>query len=438
MRIAVFGLGYVGCVTGACLARMGHNVWGVDISPLKVRMINDGHSPVREKGLERLVSRAVEGGRLCATLSPEEAVRGADLSMICVGTPSRADGGADLTHVLQAAGEIGSALRRVRRFHTVVLRSTVPPGTTQKVLIPTLERSSRRKAGDDFGVCFQPEFLREGSSVSDFFHPPKTVIGNGDPRSVKRLMELWRTIKAPLFVTSWRVAEMVKYADNAFHALKIGFANELGAIAKGLGIDSHEVMQIFIRDRKLNISSLYLKPGFAFGGPCLPKDLRALCSIGRDAGVDVPLLASVLKSNSRHLRRATELILATGKRKIGVLGLVFKRDTDDLRESPACALVKKLLQAKREVKVYDPRVRLERLLGANLAFVRRELPSLPRILAHSLPEVIGASEVVVVTGSHPEFEGGVQGMTKGQILIDLIRLPSRRIPARAHPVGLCW
>jgi len=438
VRIAVFGLGYVGCVTGACLARMGHTVCGVDISPLKVRMINSGQSPVVEKGLEKLIAQAVHRGRLHASLEPAEAMRAADLSLICVGTPSRRNGEANVDHVLHAASEIGRALCSANRYHTVAVRSTVPPGTVEREVIPTLERSSHKKAERDFGVCFHPEFLREGSSIEDFFHPPMNVIGCGGTRSARRLLELWQPVKAPLWVTSLRVAEMLKYADNAFHALKVSFANEIGAICKKLGIDSHEVMEIFVQDKKLNITPLYLKPGFAFGGPCLPKDVRALCRMGRRAQVQIPLLSNILKSNASHLRRAAELVLATGKERIGVLGLVFKADTDDLRESPACALVRLLLHAKRKVRIYDPRVELSRLVGANRAFVEKGLPELPQLLTTSAGELLASSDVVVVAGTHREFASAIQRVKKRQIVIDLVRIPASAIARRGNTHGLCW
>jgi GDP-mannose 6-dehydrogenase len=437
MRIAVFGLGYVGCVTGACLAKMGHRVFGVEVSPIKVKMVNQGHSPVMEKGLERLVSAGVRDGRLRATQDPAEAIRGADLSMICVGTPSKTNGEADLSHVLQAARDIGSALRRAGRFHTVVLRSTVPPGTTGGLVVPALERLSGKRVGRGFSVCFQPEFLREGSSVHDFFHPPKTVIGSEDPRGPRRLLSLWRGIAAPLFVTSLKVAEMVKYADNSFHALKIAFANEVGALANSFGVDSQEVFKIFTCDTKLNISPRYLHPGFAFGGPCLPKDLRALCSMGRKAGVTVPLLESVLRSNRQHLRRALDLIVSTGRKKVGVLGLVFKQGTDDLRESPACQLVKELLRQGLQVKVCDPRVQPEKLLGANRAFVQRELPRLPRILVGTPREVIEASDVVVLATSHPAFDIGIREMGRGKVFVDLVRAATGAALNRAEALVVC-
>lgn len=439
MRVAVFGLGYVGCVTGACLARMGHDVCGVDISPLKVRMIGEGRSPVLEEGLEPLVSRMVKAGRLRATLEPEDAVHGSHISLVCVGTPSRKNGSANLDHVLRAARDVGRSLRSTKRFHSVVFRSTIPPGTMESRVIPALERSSGKHAGREFGVCYHPEFLREGSSIYDFFHPSRNVIGGGDPRSLRRVVELWRPIKAPLFLTSLKVAEMIKYVDNAFHALKVSFANEVGALATSLSIDSHEVMDIFVQDRKLNISPLYLKPGFAFGGPCLPKDLRALSWVARRVGLKIPLLASVLESNSRHLQRATELVLSTGKSRIGVLGLAFKSQTDDLRESPACALVKRLLRAKKTVKVFDPRVQLERLIGANRAFVEKELPDLPRMLLQSSEELVASSEVVVVAGTHPEFRAAVRrALTRGKIVVDLVRLAPDSAARYRRTLGLCW
>jgi GDP-mannose 6-dehydrogenase len=437
MRIAVFGMGYVGCVTGACLARMGHAVCGVDVSPSKVRLIQEGHSPIVEQGLERLVARMVRAGRLRASLDAAQAMKGADLSLVTVGTPSRPNGEADIAHVLDAARDIGRALVSLRRYHTVAVRSTVPPGTMRRTMIPALERSSHRKAGRDFGVCFHPEFLREGSSIHDFFHPPKNVIGALDARSAQRVARLWKAIPAPTFVTSLEAAEMVKYVDNAFHALKVSFANEVGSLAKHLNADSGEVMNMFVSDTKLNISPLYLEPGFAFGGPCLPKDLRALCRVGRAAGLEMPLVESILKSNARHLERAVRLVLEAGKKRVGVLGLVFKSGTDDLRESPACALVRKLLAARRQVRVYDPRVQPERLLGANRAFVEQELPELPRLLVPSLEALLEFGEVIVLAGKHPEFERGVHKLRRNQILIELVRARTRRA-AVARSRALCW
>jgi len=417
---------------------MGHEVWGVDISPDKVRMIAAGQAPVVEKGLQRLVSQAVREGKLRASEQPAQAVQWADISMICVGTPSLASGEANLESVVRVAEQIGQALRRRHHPHTVVLRSTVPPGTTGDVMMPSLERYSRKKAGRDFQVCFQPEFMREGSSVQDFFRPVRTVIGFQGDHVPKRLLRLWRPIKAPLFLTSLRVAEMLKYADNAFHALKVAFANEVGAVAKSFGIDGREVMNIFVKDKKLNISPLYLQPGFAFGGPCLPKDVRAVCAMGQAAGVEIPLLGSILESNSAHLRRALTLIQDTGKSKVAVLGVVFKSSTDDLRESPACALVRSLLQARKEVKVYDPGLQLDRLTGANRAFVANELPQLPALLAPTLDQATASSQVIVVASKHPEFQRIGERLRRDQILVDLVGLfPSEVVPSRVVR-GLCW
>jgi len=438
MRIAVFGLGYVGCVSGSCLARMGHQVWAVDISPAKVEMINQGHAPLKERGVERLVSQMVHSGKLRATEDPAEAIEASEISIVAVGTPSRKDGGANLDYVSRAVAEIGTALRRHRGSHTVAVRSTVPPGTMEQVVIPVLEQSAGRETGARLEICFLPEFLREGSSIKDFFRPPHTIIGVPHPGAARQIVKLWQPIKAPLYVTSLKVAEMLKYADNAFHALKVSFANEIGAICKALGIDGREVMRIFAEDRKLNLSPLYLKPGFAFGGPCLPKDLRALANLGEEGGIDVLLVTSILKSNLRHLHRARDLILATGKKRLGVLGLVFKSDTDDLRESPACQLVRLLVAAKKQVRIYEPQVDLERLIGANRAYVEEVLPDLPRMLVPTLDAVLAASEVVVIAGTHPEFAGAARRLRKNQVAVDLVGLAPAGPTWRRAIEGLCW
>ncbi len=438
MRVAVFGLGYVGSVTAAGLARFGHMAYGVDVSREKVRLVNEGRSPVAERGLERLIGRAVRRGNLRATLSAAEAVERSNVSLVCVGTPSRRDGSVNLDFVRRAVGEIGRALRKSHRFHTVAVRSTVLPGTTEREVIPELERSSRKKAGRDFDVCFLPEFLREGSSVRDFLHPAKVLVGRHGARGLARVLELWRPIRALKFVTSLKVAEMSKYVDNAFHALKVAFANEVGAVAKSLGIDSHELMEIFVQDWKLNISPIYLRPGFAFGGPCLPKDLRALEWMGRKKEVKVPLFSGVLASNAAHLRRAVELALETGKKRVGVIGLTFKADTDDLRESPACELVRRLVKAGRKVRVYEPCLDLSRLVGANRAYVESHIPELPSLLLPSLREVVETSEVIVVAGAHSEFRGPLRNLKRSQTLIDMVHLPPSAIPRRSNYIGICW
>lgn len=426
MKIAVLGLGYVGSVTGACLAQMGHMVTGVDVSATKVRLLNSGQSPVLEQGLDSLVRKMVAEGRLRATLDPAEALDGADLSLVTVGTPSRRNGAANLDHVVSALGGIGCSLRAAKKFHVVAVRSTVPPGTTGRLVVPTLEKISSRHAGRDFGVCFHPEFLREGSSIHDFFNPPRTVLGTSDSRTARRLIRMWQPVKAPIFVTSFKAAEILKYADNSFHALKVSFANEIGSLCRRLDISSDEVMEMFVQDTKLNLSPLYLKPGFAFGGPCLPKDVRALARLARETGLSLPLIQNILPSNIRHLDRAVDLVLSAKKQRIGVLGLVFKSDTDDLRESPACELVKRLIAARKTVRVYDPRVRLDRLLGANQSFIRDELPLLPRMMTASCAELVRTSKLIVLAGSHPEFQAGIKGLTKDKIIIDLVGLTPDR------------
>lgn len=415
----MFGLGYVGCVTGACLAKVGHTVWGVDVSAPKVGMVNAGRSPVLEKGLERLIGKVAAQGKLRATLDPAQALRGADVSLVAVGTPSRPDGNADLDPLDTALRSLGRALRGTRKFHVVVVRSTIPPGSMDSLVVPTLERAARKRAKRDFGVCFHPEFLREGSSIRDFFHPAKTIIGASDPRSAKRLMELWKGIKAPVFITSYKEAEILKYVDNTFHALKVCFANEMGSLCKRLGVDGQRVMKIFVQDTKLNISPLYLRPGLPFGGPCLPKDVRAFGWLARSSDLRLPLIQSILPSNSCHLDRAVQLLLGTRKKRFGVLGLAFKSDTDDVRESPVCLLVKKLLQARTQVRLYDPRVRLDRLVGANRAFLEKELPSLPGLMTSSLEELLKFSETVVLAGSRPEFELAVNTLKGKKAWIDL-------------------
>lgn len=422
MKIVVLGLGYVGSVTGACLAQMGHTVTGVDVSATKVHLVNSGQSPVLERGLDSLIRQMVAEGRLRATLDPVEALDGADLSLVTVGTPSRRDGAADLDHVASALAGIGLSLRTANKFHVVAIRSTVPPGTTESLVVPTLEQISNRRAGRDFGVCFHPEFLREGSSIHDFFNPPRTVLGTSDARTARRLTRLWRPVEAPVFVTSFKAAEILKYADNSFHALKVSFANEMGSLCRRFDVSSEEVMRMFVRDTKLNISPLYLKPGFAFGGPCLPKDVRSLGRLARENGLDLPLIQNILPSNACHLDRAVDLVLSVKKQRIGVLGLVFKSDTDDLRESPACELVKRLIAARKTVRVYDPRVRLDRLLGANQTFIRKELPSLPRLMTASCSELARTSDLIVLAGNHPEFHAGIKRLKKGKVVVDLVGL----------------
>ncbi|HMQ50547.1 MAG TPA: UDP-glucose/GDP-mannose dehydrogenase family protein [Anaerolineae bacterium] len=437
MNIAIFGLGYVGTVTAACLAEMGHTVVGVDVNPLKVDLINQGRSPVVEAGLDELVKDSVRQGHLKATLEAAEALPGADVSLICVGTPDQGNGSPVLTSVQRACADIGHQLAAHEKFHVVIVRSTVLPGTVDSLVRPTLEQTSGRKAGQDFGISFNPEFLREGSSIYDFHHPPYTLIGAEDVRSFDIAAGLYHPINAPIYQTSINIAEMVKFACNTFHALKITFANEIGNICKKQNIDSHAVMDMVCRDHKLNISPAYLKPGFAFGGSCLPKDLRALLYLGRHLDMRLPLLESILPSNELQIRHGLEMIAQTGKKKIGVLGFSFKAGTDDLRYSPQVELIERLIGKGYQVKLFDQNVSLARLHGANKAYIEREIPHLATLMCASIEEVLTASEVIVIGNKNEAFAQVLDQITPDQIVIDLVRI-SQAQTSDEHYQGICW
>src|SRR6266404_7879610 len=394
--VSVFGLGYVGSVTAACLAHLGNSVLGVDVNPAKVGMLNEGRSPILEPGLEDIVTTSHKACRLHATTDATKAVIDTELSFISVGTPSQRNGKLDLSGIEHVCAQIGEALKQKRSFHWVVLRSTVLPGTTESVVLPKIELHSGKKAGVDFGVCFVPEFLREGSAVADFFHPPFTILGTPHIEQIDPLRELFKWAPGPRFETSASTAEMVKYICNAFHALKVGFVNEVGTLCRELGVDTEVATQVFTSDTRLNISPAYLKPGFAFGGSCLPKDVRALSHRGREMDLKLPLFESILPSNDRHLDRAVDMILRTGKKKIGLLGLSFKAHTDDLRESPQVILAKRLLGEGRQLLIWDENVAMGRLIGSNRQYIEEEIPHLGEVLGNDLAKVVGESEVIVV------------------------------------------
>ena len=441
MKVSVFGLGYVGTVSAACLATEGHDVIGVDVNPAKLAMIGEGRTPVVEERIGDIVAEVVASGRLTVTDDVAAAIHGTDLSLICVGTPSAPNGSLDTTYLERAAREIGEALatRDVDTGrHTVVFRSTMLPGTCLGVLVPILEDASGLVAGQDFGVAVNPEFLREGSSVKDFYDPPKTVVGELDPASGAAVLSLYAGLGAPEFRVEPPVAEMTKYVDNTFHGLKIGFANEIGALARELGVDSHDVMEIFLSDTKLNISPAYLRPGFAFGGSCLPKDLRGLVHAARRHDVRVPILENVLPSNDEHIQRAFEHVAATGKRKVGVFGLAFKGGTDDLRESPLVELCERMLGKGYDLRIYDPAVVESALLGANRAFIEAHLPHLRDLLVDSVTDVVDHAEVLVVGKADDDVRQALGHGTTVPV-IDLVRLPdaaSRR--QQEGYVGLAW
>lgn len=421
MRIAVFGLGYVGAITGACLARDGHHVIGVDLSDAKVDAINAGRAPVEERDLASLTRAAVEAGRLRATRDAAEAVAASEMSLICVGTPGKRNGALDPSAVVAVARDIGATLASRDAPHVVVVRSTVLPGTTRDLVAPALEAAAGRSLGGGLSLAFNPEFLREGCAVSDYDSPPKIVVGSDDRAAVAAVAGIYRGIDAELIVTSLDTAEMVKYADNAWHAVKVAFGNEMGSIAKSAGVDSRQLMDVFCRDRKLNISPAYLRPGFAFGGSCLPKDLRALAYKAREGDVATPLLASVLASNEALVARTFERIADAGARRIGFCGIAFKAGTDDLRESPQVDLVERLIGKGFDLRIYDPDVRMSRLQGANLAQVMDRVPHLSALLEDDLSHVVDHAELVVLGNSAPEYRA-VPGMLRSdQRLLDLAR-----------------
>jgi GDP-mannose 6-dehydrogenase len=437
-EISVFGLGYVGAVSAAWLARQGHHVVGVDPNLTKVEMINAGRSPIIEEGLEELIRDGVAAGRIRATTIADDAIAATSITIVCVGTPSAANGSLDLTQVEKVCQEIGSAIAEKTDRHDVVLRSTMLPGSTEDVVVPALERSSGKTAGRDFGVCFNPEFLREGSSIADFDRPPFTLIGGDDDGAIAAIGALYDTIDAPLIVTPIRVAEMVKYACNAFHALKITFANEIGNIGSELGIDGHRVMEILCTDTKLNISPAYLKPGFAFGGSCLPKDLRALAYQARRVDVETPVLEAIMRSNDGQVERALRIIKDTGFRSVGVLGFSFKAGTDDLRESPLVELIERLIGKGYHVRVFDRNVSLANLQGANRAYIEREIPHIAQLMSETIDEVVEASDVLVIGNGDPAFRRVLAEAREDQVIVDLVRIGEPGDVTQGRYRGISW
>jgi GDP-mannose 6-dehydrogenase len=438
MRLSVFGLGYVGAVSAASLAADGHDVVGVDVNGDKVATINSGRSPIVEPGLEDLIAAAVAEGRLRATSKTREAVLESDISLISVGTPSLRNGSLDLSHLERVCEQIGAAIRDKAGYHVVVVRSTVLPGTTHGVVIPALERESGKKYGQGFGVSVNPEFLREGTALRDFRHPPLTLVGHNHAADASGTIEIYQSVDAPLFSTSIRVAEMLKYASNTWHALKVCFANEIGNLCKRLDVDSHEVMDIFCRDDKLNLSPYYLKPGFAFGGSCLPKDVRALQYRAKQVDVELPLISQILSSNRLQIQQAFDQILETGRKRIGLLGFSFKAGTDDLRESPIVILAEQLLGKGLTLKIYDRNVAFARLVGANKEYITQQIPHLSSLLCDTIECVIDDSEVIVVGNQAPEFVEALKKTRADQIIIDLVRLPISCAQVAADYRGLCW
>lgn len=437
MKISIFGLGYVGTVSAGCLANDGHEVVGVDPILTKVDLINAGKSPIVEAELGRILDLAVREGRLRATNDQKEAIFNTDLSFVCVGTPSQLNGNLDLTSVRRVCELIGDALKEKKTHHTIVIRSTILPGTMRNVVIPALEEHSGKRAGADFGVCNNPEFLREGSAVKDFRHPPKTVIGQFDQASGEILASLYAKIDAPLIMTSLETAEMVKYVDNSWHALKIGFANEIGNLCKSLGVDSHAVMNIFCQDKKLNISSAYLMPGFAFGGSCLPKDLRALSYTAKSRDLELPIVKAILPSNELQIAQGLQLITNAGGKRIGVLGMSFKEGTDDLRESPMIEIIERLIGKGYELRIFDKNVKMAGLVGANRDFILNRIPHISRLMANTLEEVLEHGQTIVIGTKDPDFIDVPARIRDDQQLVDFVRIGNRR-SGEAQYEGICW
>ena len=438
MNVSVFGLGYVGSVSAATFADDGHTVIGVDVNPAKVAMVNAGQSPIVEPGLGELIESAVAAGRLRATTSTAEAIAASDISLISVATPSRRNGSLDLTYLTRVCEQLGAALKDKPAYHVVVVRSTVLPGTTHETVIPTLERTSGKKYGEGFGVAVNPEFLREGSAVRDIKQPPLTLVGHNHAADAAPTVALYEGLEAPLVTTSIRVAEMMKYTSNAWHALKVCFGNEIGNLCKRLNVDSHDVMDIFCKDDKLNLSPYYLKPGFAFGGSCLPKDVRALEYRAKELDLELPVLQAVMRSNQLQIQHALEQIVETGRKRVGLLGFSFKAGTDDLRESPMVILAETLLGKGYAVRIYDRNVLVARLTGSNKEYIEQQIPHLSRLLSESIDEVIDNSDIIVVGNAGAEFGQALTRCRADQIILDLVRVPFDAGDVKADYRGICW
>jgi GDP-mannose 6-dehydrogenase len=438
MRVSIFGLGYVGAVSCACLPELGHHVIGVDTNPVKIGLINEGKSPVVEESIDELIGSALAAGKLRATDNAADAVRDSELSLISVATPSNPNYTPDLTAVDSVIRSIGAAIRDKPSWHTIALRSTVPPGTTEDRVRPLIEESSGRKVGDRLSLVFNPEFLREGSSVKDFHQPPQTVIGSLDETGFTVMERLYGGLPGEVVRTTPRVAESVKYLCNVFHALKIVFANEAGSVLKACGLDGREVMKIFCQDRQLNISSVYLRPGFAFGGSCLPKEVKGFLNLARQMGVPVPTLGALLDSNAAHVDRAFQMIARDGRRKVALFGLAFKPGTDDLRDSPLVTLAERLVGRGFELSIYDDFVKISRLLGKNKEFIDREVPHLDKLLVPTPEEALDGAEVIVVGHADAAARQVIVANAGGRRIVDLSGYADLRTNTAAEYEGICW
>ncbi len=437
MKISIFGLGYVGVVSAGCLANNGHEIIGIDPNQTKVDLINQGKSPIVEKDIGEIIFSAVKEKKLQATKDVNEAINNTEISLICVGTPSQSNGNLDLKYVQGVCKQIGTTLRDKNEFHIVVARSTMLPGSMVNTVIPTLEKASGKKAGIDFGVCNNPEFLREGTAVHDFYNPPKTVIGESDEKSGNAVAVLYKDIDAPLIRTDVKIAEMVKYVDNVWHALKVGFANEIGNICKQLELDGHKVMDIFCQDQKLNLSPYYLKPGYAFGGSCLPKDVRALAYKAQSLDLNLPILNAILPSNQLQIENGIGMVIEAGHKNIGILGMSFKAGTDDLRESPIVEMIERLLGKGYDIRIYDQNVNIAALMGANRDYILNHIPHISKLLCKTLDEVLEHSNTVVIGNGDEAFKNLNGKLNSQQVIIDLVKIAELDAAGgRYH--GICW
>jgi GDP-mannose 6-dehydrogenase len=438
MRISVFGLGYVGAVSAACLARDDHDVVGVDVDPGKLELLRSGASPIIEEGIQELVARVVASGKLTVSADVAAAVAQTEISFVCVGTPSSPNGAQDLTAIHRVMAQIGAALRGKTAHHTIVLRSTVQPGTLEEVVRPILERESGRVSDRDFSVCFQPEFLREGSSIKDYDNPPFTIVGAREPAAAEALRRLFGHLPCEFHVVSIGVAELVKYACNAFHAVKVTFANEIGRLTQSVGVDARLVMELLCKDSRLNISPAYLKPGFAFGGSCLPKDLRAMNYLGKSRDLTLPMLGSVLGSNRAHVDHALDMVMTQGVRRVAMIGLSFKAGTDDLRESPLVTIAERLIGKGYQLRIYDSEVNLSRLVGANKRFIEESIPHIGNLMVTSPEEAIADAQVAIVgVGGAGTLTALSNHSNDDLTIVDLVGLPRAKVKCARYR-GVCW
>jgi len=438
MRISIFGLGYVGAVCAGCLSARGHDVIGVDVSRTKIELINQGKSPIVEPGLEALLQQGIASGRLRGTTDFAAAIRDSDLSMICVGTPSKKNGDLGLEYIESVCREIGLVLREKASRHTIVVRSTVLPGTVKNVVIPILEDCSGKKAGVDFGVAVNPEFLRESTAIKDYDQPPMTVIGELDTASGDVLQSLYEELDAPIIRKAIEVAEMIKYTCNVWHAAKVTFANEIGNIAKAVGVDGRDVMDVVCQDKTLNLSQYYMRPGFAFGGSCLPKDVRALTYRASSLDVKAPLLNSLMTSNESQVQNAFDIIESHDKRKVALLGLSFKAGTDDLRESPLVELAERLIGKGYELNIYDSNVEYARVHGANKDYIESKIPHVSSLLNADFDQVINHADVIVLGNRDEKFRALAQQAPEGKQVIDLVGFMSKATSPASRTEGICW